>query len=84
MNFEQTLAEAESARNISANFSKILNNFPRGANGLTPDSVKFSEEFKFAKSAYEIAFQNERRANAFLVKSFKKELSAHRKLVRGY
>lgn len=58
--------------------SDILAGFPRAANGLTPDAIKFSAEFRQAKQAYEVAFYNLRQFNATYTRTFKKELAAER------
>ena len=43
--------------------ARNLRDYPRGANGLTPDSVKFSPEYRAAKSAYNKAFSALRNHN---------------------
>lgn len=59
--------------------SNALNKFPSGDFGLTPDSVKFTPEFKAAKKAYNDAFQTYRKMNQYINKNFKKEEAAARK-----
>lgn len=44
--------------------SLALKDFPKQANGLTPDEVKFSAEFQAKKQAYNAAFQSVRNFNA--------------------
>ena len=44
--------------------SADLKVFPRAANGLTPDAVKFSPEYRAAKSGFDRAFQALRKFNA--------------------
>ena len=41
-----------------------LKRFPRLANGLTPDSVKFSPEYRAAKAACDRAFEAVRAFNS--------------------
>jgi hypothetical protein len=45
-------------------YSKVLKSFPRLSNGLTPDSVKASTEYKSAKANYQRAFSALRAFNA--------------------
>lgn len=56
--------------------SKALQTFPRGPMGLTPDSVKFSPEFRAAKAAYDRAEAALRAFNGKHAKSFAKEIRA--------
>lgn len=58
--------------------SAALMNYPRLPNGLTPDSVKFSPEFKTAKAAFNSAFAASRAFHGTYNKKFKKELIAER------
>ncbi len=44
--------------------SLAMQAFPRKANGMTPDDVKFTPEFKTAKQNYNRAFQALRSFNA--------------------
>lgn len=59
--------------------SAALKPFPRLPNGLTPDYVKFSPEYRQCASAYAIAFSALRRFNADYVKRFKAELREARR-----
>ena len=56
----------------------VLDTFPKLANGLTPDAVKFSPEYKVAKARYNAAFAHLRRVNEWFVKNFNKEIRAER------
>jgi len=72
-------AELEAALDVA---SKTLNAIPgvgSGAMGLTPDAVKFSTEYRVAKTAYEKAFKNMRAFNGWFTKTFKKEYLAERR-----
>lgn len=53
-----------------------------GANGLTPDAVKFSPEYRAAKAAHEAALAELRRFNAWFAKAFKAEIAAERRTRR--
>ena len=66
-----------------AGLSAKLAGFPTGAMGLTPDAVKFSPEFRAAKSAFDAAFARLRQFNAFYLKAFRKEVKADRAQRRG-
>ena len=63
----------------SAAASAVLNAFPKGAMGLTPDAVKFSPEFRAAKRAFDTAFEAERRFNRWFLKEFASEVRAERR-----
>lgn len=43
--------------------SAVLKGYPRMANGMTPDSVKFSPEYRSAKLRYDHAFDALRKFN---------------------
>lgn len=49
-----------------------------GPNGLTPDSVKFSEPYRAAKAEYEARRQMLRRFNQWFTRTYKAELRAER------
>jgi|SRR5580692_5773417 hypothetical protein len=66
-------AEAESKA-----AGKVLDTFPKLANGLTPDAVKALPEYKAAKARYNAAFAHERAVNTWFVKNFHKEIRAER------
>jgi hypothetical protein len=55
--------------------SWVLNQFPREANGLTPDSIRTLPEFKKAKSNFNIAFEEMRKFNATISNDFKRRNS---------
>ena len=47
------------------------------SNGLTPDHIKFSDEFQFASKMFAKNFQGLRAVNGMLTKSHKKEYRAY-------
>jgi hypothetical protein len=55
-------------------YSKILRKYPKQENGLTPDTVKFSPEYRNDKRNYDHAFQQLRSFNAHFVKTYKKDI----------
>lgn len=57
----------------------ILNAYPRGTMGLTPDAVKSSPEFQRDLAAANKAFQSLRTFNKAYVSRFKKEIAADRR-----
>jgi hypothetical protein len=59
--------------------SKTLGNFPRGAMGMTPDSVKASAEFKKVKAEFDGAFAKLRDFNEKFHKVYKSEIKSDRK-----
>ena len=58
--------------------SAALQRFPRAPNGLTPDAVKFSPEYREAKRAYDIAFQSMRDFNEHFTRMYKTEIRQER------
>lgn len=72
---KRVVAAAE-AENKAA--GDVLDTFPKLANGLTPDSIRLSPEYKTAKARYNAAFAHLRRVNEWFVKNFKKEIRAER------
>lgn len=59
--------------------SAALKVFPSGPMGITPDAVKFSPEFRAAKSAFDAAFHRLRAFNAEYHRTFKAEILAARR-----
>lgn len=59
--------------------SAKLANYPRGAMGLTPDSVKASPEYREDKRAFDSTFAALRRFNTWFLKAFRKEWLADRR-----
>lgn len=55
--------------------SVTLKEFPRLPNGLTPDDVRTTPEYKSAKTEYEQAAAKVRNFNAWFTKKFKREWS---------
>ena len=84
--FNQLIATAEDIRKKCEDASILLNTFPRGPMGLTPDEVKFSPEFKEAKANYDFWNKKLRDLNGFISKNYKKELNKYnqdRRAARG-
>lgn len=79
MNFQDAKSYKASLAQIEDAAGKILNSFPKGPMGLTPDHVKASPEWKAAYQAHARAFAALRDFNGKFVKAFKKELAAERK-----
>lgn len=63
--------------------STALQKFPKGAMGLTPDSVKKSPQWLRAKKEYDKAFIALRCFNSIFVKKYKKEMAMERKELRN-
>lgn len=76
-------AKAEAARARSTAASAVLNLFPKGSMGLTPDEVKATPEWKAAKREFDNAFTSERAWNTFMVRYFSKEMRAEREAARA-
>jgi hypothetical protein len=74
MTFPQALMMSKGLNQDCDVANNLLQTFPKGAFGLTPDDVKSSTEFKAAKFAYDVAFQHLRNFNQYYTKQFKCEL----------
>jgi hypothetical protein len=59
--------------------SDVMHTFPSLPNGLTPDDVKRSPEYRLALSAYEAAFAAQRQFNSYFLSKFKREYKAERR-----
>ena len=78
MTFAQGKAIQASLEADVKNHSVTLWAFPRGAMGVTPDSVKATPEWQTAKRNYAVAFSKLRAFNSEFIKTFKRELTAER------
>lgn len=59
-------------------FGEILQSFPKGAMNLTSNETKASEEYKYARKSYDLAFMRLRNINQYMTKHFSKEMKAER------
>ena len=59
--------------------SAALQRFPRKENGLTPDEVTFSPEYRQARADYEAAAKKLSAFDKLFVKIFAKEIRAERR-----
>lgn len=57
----------------------IINAFPKGPMGLTPDAVRVTPEWKLAKRNFDTAFAKLRAFNSYYVKTFSIELRRERR-----
>jgi hypothetical protein len=57
-------------------YSEKVNAYPKGAMGLTPDAIKFSEPYTSDRRKLEIAFKALQDFNKVFVKTYKKERQA--------
>jgi hypothetical protein len=78
MNYQTAKAKAESLWQANKDAAAVLDAFPRGPMGLTPDSVKATPEWKAARKACDETFEALRAFNSFYVKTFKAEIQADR------
>lgn len=81
-----TYEEARTIKNIKGQAvdaaSKNLQKYPKGAMGLTPDSVKFSKEFQADKKIFNVLNADAKKFTQFFMKKFKKEYAADRLQIR--
>lgn len=78
--FEMALARAEDAKRRNDEACKLLDAVPgigSGAMGLTPDHVRATPEYQYAKRQFDLTFQYMRECNQFVTSNFKKEYKAH-------
>lgn len=82
MDFKTAKAQANELWEQSSSASRALNEFldkhPKGAMGLTPDSVKSMPEFKKLDDAYKVAASRLRTFNSAYTKTFAKEIRSER------
>ena len=71
--FKKLRAVLDAEYNVA---SEAIRTFPRLANGLTPDSVRATTEYKSVKSQLDCAFSKVRAFNGKYVKHFSKEIKA--------
>lgn len=85
MTFEQFQHESERLRSAMYAASAALNAIPgisSGPNGLTPDTVKASQEYRAARRAFDCALRALQSFNARHLKRFKHELALDRQARR--
>ena len=78
MNYAEAKQIANELNEASKVSGDILDQFPKGAMGLTLDSVRATPEWKLANAKFASDFAKLRTFNAFYVKAFKKERNAER------
>lgn len=76
MTFAEAYRALEVARAAADKASDALAVFPKGPLGLTPDSVKASEEFQTARRAYAVEAAKVKRLSGALVKADKVAMRA--------
>lgn len=76
--YGQLKAEAARIEAECDKFGAVLQSFPKNAMGLTLDSVKETEQYKYARKGYYLAFMRLRNVNQHMTKHFSKEIRADR------
>jgi len=61
----------------------VLDRFPKGALGLTPDEVKFTPEYRQAKAEFNHAFEAFQNINRYILRHFAKECREERRARRS-
>lgn len=82
MNYEEAKAykqTLEALNNAASDALKEFDKYGKTEMGMTPDFVKAMPEFKAAKLAFDISFNNLRNFNGKFNKAFKKEIAQERK-----
>lgn len=78
MNYAEAKKIANELNEVVRVAGMVLDQFPRGPFGLTPDAVKNSQEYIDANYTFSVAFSKLRNFNVFYVKTFSKERNAER------
>jgi predicted nuclease with TOPRIM domain len=71
--FEACISQKERLDKALNEASEALNKYPKGNMGLTPDHVKFSEEYRKDKSKFNKLFKAVQSINRYLNKHHKKQ-----------
>lgn len=82
MTFEELITRKEYLAIVVNNLSNKLQQFPKEANGMTPDHVRATEEFRVVNTTYNETFNELRATNQYLMKHYKKEYMSYRKRMR--
>lgn len=72
MTYDEARAKQNELWDAVKTASGVLKGFPKLSNGLTPDRIKFSAEYRAAKATYDAAFRRLRDFNARFHKAFGK------------
>ena len=78
MNYETAKKKKQILIQLTDVASKKLREFPRKENGLTPDEIKFSQEYQNAKYLYDLCANKEKKFNKWFLKEFKNEYKQER------
>jgi hypothetical protein len=81
--FEEAVAERDRLEQEVSASGKVMDTFPHGATGLTPDHVRATSEWRAAKDRYKRAFAALQNFNILFTRTFAKELRAQRAERRG-
>jgi hypothetical protein len=84
--FEAAKAKRDEIDKEGARISALINAIPgvdSGPMGLTPDVVKFSEEYRTLAGELAVAWHKLRTFNAWFTKAYSEELAQERKAKRG-
>jgi hypothetical protein len=79
MTYEDAKAMKAKLESVWAETSAALKPFPRLANGLTPDAVRLSPEYRSAKLANEKAFAELRAFNTYFMRVHKRAYMLERR-----
>lgn len=82
MTFTEAKALAATLDAEASRLGAILQAFPKGPMGLTPDAVRATAEWKLAKHQFDAAFAKLRNFNGAFTKAFAKEIREERRARR--
>ncbi len=81
-----TFAEANAARQpfdeACNHWGKVLESFPKGEMGLTPDHIKASQPYGIARAEFDKNMRKLKAINSYIVKHFKKENAEYHRTKR--
>jgi hypothetical protein len=83
ISFEDYQAQSLVLKEAVDRTSAILQIFPRGNMGITPDDVRLSDEFRAAKHNYSVAFNALRVFNGSIPKEYMKRAAKIRRAERN-
>lgn len=77
--FDEAKRQADALWTAAGTAGARLDAFPKGPDGLTPDAVKATPEWRSAKADCDASLARLRAFNAVFTKRFKRELTAERR-----
>ena len=83
MTYEDAKAIKAELEQQVTDLSRKLSSYPRGKNGLTPDDIKFTADYKSDKLAFNRKNEQFKSFNKYFVKQFATEYRKERSAIRA-